>query len=131
MFYTIFLLVSTQSRYLSLKSFFLLSIFIAAIFSAVFAASLFARTSSQNQIELLTAINPNTAPAASLIRLPGIGITRASAIIEYRKNFPGNEAYLVADDLQKIHGIGPKTAQKISKYLNFSNELTLETNKHE
>ena len=101
---------------------FLLSIFIAAIFSVVFAASLSARTSSQNQIELLTAINPNTATVASLIRLPGIGSVRAEAIIAYRDSFSEKQsgsAFQNSDDLQKVKGIGPKTAKNINQWLKF------------
>lgn len=67
-------------------------------------------------------INPNLAPAVSLTRLPGIGIVRAEAIVSYRENFYKNNrpAFRNCSDLQKIKGIGPVTAEKISKWLDFS-----------
>lgn len=74
-------------------------------------------------IELEGRINPNDAPIESLIRLPGLGIGRAGAIVAYRKNFNGKKASSPAfqncDDLQKIKGIGPKTVQNIIEWLKF------------
>ena len=74
-------------------------------------------------IELEVRINPNNAPIESLIRLPGLGIGRAGAIVEYRLNFIKEKATIQAfqncDDLQKVKGIGPKTVQNISEWLKF------------
>jgi len=74
-------------------------------------------------IELEVRINPNNAPIESLIRLPGLGIGRAGAIVEYRVNFIKEKATIQAfqncDDLQKVKGIGPKTVQNISEWLKF------------
>ena len=74
-------------------------------------------------IELEGRINPNDAPIESLIRLPGLGIGRAGAIVAYRENFNGKKATSPAfqncTDLQKIKGIGPKTVQNISEWLKF------------
>jgi len=68
-------------------------------------------------------INPNVAPTASLVRLPGIGIGRAGAIVAYREEFSkkdaNNPAFRNCDDLQKVKGIGPKTVENISKWLKF------------
>ena len=75
------------------------------------------------EIKLESRINPNDASAASLVRLPGIGIGKAGAIVAYRDNFSeqdGNSpAFRNRDDLQKVKGIGPKTVQNISKWLKF------------
>lgn len=50
-------------------------------------------------------VNLNTADAAALDRLPGVGPSTARAIIDYRtKTGPFSKI----DDLQKIDGIGPK-----------------------
>jgi len=56
-----------------------------------------------------------------LARLPGIGLVRAEAIIAYRENFYDNEArpFRDCDDLQKVRGIGPKTAANICEWLKF------------
>jgi len=68
-------------------------------------------------------INPNDAPIASLVRLPGIGGSRAGAIIAYRENFGRKDgessAFQNCNDLQKVKGIGAKTVQNISEWLKF------------
>ena len=72
------------------------------------------------RLPLLDTINPNTASAASLVRLPGIGPARAAAIIEYRKNFgKDTPAFACPADLDKISGIGPKTIEKMEPWLSF------------
>ena len=68
-------------------------------------------------------INPNTAPAASLTRLPGVGLTRAQAIVAYRRRV-GREtgrsaAFACPDDLEHIDGIGPKTVAGMADWLRF------------
>jgi competence ComEA-like helix-hairpin-helix protein len=83
----------------------------------------FAGSSQACEIKLESRINPNEAPVASLVRLPGIGISRAGAIVAYRESLDSkNEEYPAfrdSDDLQKVKGIGPKTAQKIGEFLKF------------
>lgn len=75
----------------------------------------------ENRLEGL--INPNEAPLVSLIRLPGIGIVKAEAIIEYRGNISKTnnqvKPFQTYEDLQKIKGIGPKTTQNIKQWLKF------------
>lgn len=61
-------------------------------------------------------IDPNTATAASLRRLGGIGPELARAIVEYRESH-GPAAFRSADDLQKIPRIGPATVERIAPYL--------------
>lgn len=72
---------------------------------------------------LVARINPNTATAASLARLPGIGWTRAQAIIVHREHVdrarPGAVAFRSPEDLQRIPGIGPKTVQDLTPWLEF------------
>jgi competence ComEA-like helix-hairpin-helix protein len=67
-------------------------------------------------------INPNEAPVESLVRLPGLGIGRAGAIVAYRESANregGKPAFQNCDDLEKVRGIGPKTVQDISEWLKF------------
>ena len=68
-------------------------------------------------------INPNDAPIESLVRLPGLGPGRAGAIVAYRENINEKKAtsrvFQNWDDLRKVKGIGPKTAQNISEWLRF------------
>ncbi len=77
------------------------------------------------EIELESRINPNDAPVASLVRLPGIGMARAGAIVAYRERsrFIGKDsnspAFRNCDDLQKVSGIGPKIVQNINEWMKF------------
>jgi len=67
-------------------------------------------------------VNPNTAPVGSLIRLPGIGLTRARAIAAHRdavRQETDGAAFDCPEDLEQIKGIGPKTAQEIAEWLEF------------
>lgn len=104
---------------------FVISVCIAVCFSCGFALN-FMRSESAFcgcNIELEGQINPNNAPLESLVRLPGLGMGRAGAIIAYRENFNAkdgeNPAFRNLDDLQKVSGIGPKTVQNISEWLKF------------
>lgn len=72
-------------------------------------------------------INPNTAPIGSLIRLPGIGATRARAIVAHRdavREKTGSEiAFHISDDLQQIKGIGPGTVADVVDWLAFDSAV--------
>ena len=76
-----------------------------------------------NEIYMESRINPNYAPIASLVRLPDIGLLRAGAIVTYREQYhvtdSENRVFNDINDLQKVRGIGPKTAQNISEWLTF------------
>jgi competence ComEA-like helix-hairpin-helix protein len=78
---------------------------------------------SQCDIDIDGRVNPNNAPIESLVRLPGLGIGRAGAIIAYRNDFSrkiaGSPVFQNCNDLQKVKGIGPKTVQNISEFLKF------------
>ena len=65
---------------------------------------------------LLGKIDPNTANAASLQRLPGIGPVLAEAIVQYR-NERGPSLFATADDLAGVKGIGPATIERIRSLL--------------
>jgi len=68
-------------------------------------------------------INPNSETVGSLLRLPGIGISKANAIVTYRDRFVFKNvhrpAFKECRDLEKVEGIGPKTADNIYGYLKF------------
>lgn len=110
-----------QSRIQSFA--FAISIFLCALFSIGFGISNLAAVRESSGIELEDRINPNDASIASMVRLPGIGVARAEAIVacrEYLVKEDGNSrAFRSSDDLQKVRGIGPKTAQNISEWLKF------------
>ena len=104
---------------------FILSVCAAFVFCCIFIPSLTGSGSADNrdQIQLDNRINPNNATVASMSRLPGIGVAKAEAIMTYRKNFHGmtqeDRPFQSLEDLQKVNGIGPKTAQNISEWLKF------------
>jgi len=117
----------TEVRQNRIQSFaFVIAASVCVLFSVVFAVSSlvgFGAASDGCEIELEGRINPNDAPVASLVRLPGIGIVRAEAIVAYRDNFSeqntGAPAFQNPNDLQKVKGIGPKTVENISEWLKF------------
>lgn len=102
---------------------FVISVFVCALLCTGFAISSFEAVRQSSVIELDERINPNEASVSSLVRLPGIGISRAEAIVAYRNNFSkedsSSRAFRNCDDLQKIKGIGPITVQNISEWLTF------------
>lgn len=86
-----------------------------------FATSYFIHTGRTEKIVLDSRVNPNTDSVVSLMRLPGIGPSRAGAIVEYRIQYSaeGKITFETATDLEKIKGIGPKTVEKIKPWLCF------------
>jgi DNA uptake protein ComE-like DNA-binding protein len=98
---------------------------IAAVFCVllccVFALPVFYAEGHITSIELNEKLNPNSAPAGSLIRLPGIGMGRAHAIITYRQGQQGRgeRAFEGLGDLQNVKGIGVKTAENINRWVDF------------
>jgi len=91
--------------------------------SMVFAGQSFYRTQSIANISLENQINPNYATAASMARLPGIGVSLADRIVKYRENFAlknqNRFAFEKAEDLKNVPGIGPKKTEKIEEFLKF------------
>jgi len=55
-------------------------------------------------------VNLNTASERELIELPGIGPTKAAAIVAYRQK---HGAFARIDDLRKVKGFGRKTVAKL------------------
>ncbi|MDR1855300.1 MAG: helix-hairpin-helix domain-containing protein [Azoarcus sp.] len=55
-------------------------------------------------------ININTADAATLQQINGIGPAKASAIVEYRKT---KGPFATVDDLVKVPGIGEKSLAQL------------------
>ncbi|MGA1980574.1 MAG: helix-hairpin-helix domain-containing protein [Sedimentisphaerales bacterium] len=102
---------------------FCLALSAAVCISICFVVSSVGRFGQPSEIRLESRINPNYAPQASLMRLPGIGISRAEAIVAYRQDFSRQNAnkpvFQNCDDLQKIRGIGAKTAEDICEWLKF------------
>ena len=67
-------------------------------------------------------VNINTADAAQLAMLPGVGPKTAESIVSYRSTAG---AFTSVDDLVKVKGIGSKTLEKLRPYLSLKGETTL------
>jgi competence protein ComEA len=66
--------------------------------------------SSQAATAQTPPVNLNTATAADLEKLPGIGPATAARIVEYRQK---NGAFKKAEELMNVQGIGEKTFLKL------------------
>ena len=59
-------------------------------------------------------INLNSATESELQTLPGIGPSKALAILEYRET---NGSFKTIEDLMEISGIGEKTFEKLKEHI--------------
>jgi competence protein ComEA len=65
-----------------------------------------------------TRVDLNTATVEQLQELPGIGPSKAEAIIEERKN----GRFSSVDDLERVKGIGPSTMVQLKEHVTVSAE---------
>jgi len=111
----------TQERIQSFA--FVISVWMCAVFAVGFVVPSFVVQGQPRHIELDDRVNPNDAPAVSLMRLQGVGLSRAEAIVAYRENFGEKErkgpAFRDANDLRQVRGIGPKTVEGLGEWLRF------------
>jgi competence protein ComEA len=95
----------------------------AVVFGLCFTIGSVNADSGTAGIELESRINPNNAPAAGLMMLPGVGPARAQAIISYREQFRqgglGDLAFQNCNDLDNVKGIGPVTVSNMCEHLKF------------
>jgi competence ComEA-like helix-hairpin-helix protein len=101
---------------------FLLAIGLAIIFCLYFALPGASAERTIKTIRLEDRINPNNASPASLMRLPGLGLAKANAIVEYRQRIRPAVAFHDCNDLDKVEGIGPKVTAAMCQYLKFDGE---------
>jgi len=110
---------------------FIVGIILCCLLAGCFAMRYLLHSGRESRIMLNEKINPNTACVPSLVRLPNIGVSRAEAIISYRQRFrqtgKDRRAFEDCNDLQEVRGIGQKTAEGISKWLDFERNVILET----
>lgn len=59
-------------------------------------------------------VDLNSADEAALTTIPGIGPTKAQAIIAYREE---NGSFQIIEDLKNVSGIGDKTFEKLKEYI--------------
>jgi competence ComEA-like helix-hairpin-helix protein len=93
------------------------------VLSAAFALEACHRTDGSPGLGPGGRINPNEASVASLTRLPGIGLTRARAIVLFRNRLRTEQgrdpAFRNAEDLAQIKGVGPATIDGMRAWLRF------------
>lgn len=76
-----------------------------------------ASTAAVKESTAITSLtNVNTATAAEIEKLPGIGKKSAAAIIAYRTE---KGKFKTSKDLLKVKGIGKKTLEKIQNLVSF------------
>ncbi len=71
-----------------------------------------AEATDEKMAEAAGPIDINTADTAALQTLPGIGETKAAAIIAHRE---ASGPFATVDDLKNVKGIGEKTLEKLKE----------------
>jgi competence protein ComEA len=104
---------------------FLVAVGVCLALSLGLAAGTLRRSHTTATVPLQERVNPNEAPAASLMRLPQVGAARARAIVTHRERAGPQAgrppAFRTADDLQQIKGIGPAIVEDLRPWLQFDN----------
>jgi len=72
-------------------------------------------------LSALASVNINTAESGELESLPGIGPSKAAAIVDYRVQ---NGPFGTVDDLDDVPGIGPATLTNLRALVSTSGEST-------
>ena len=100
---------------------FIAAIFISVCFCIAFLISSFSKEGIVES-SLDSHINPNVSTVSSMMRLGGVGRGKAAAIVSYREQWSAENdgrAFENCEDLRRVKGIGPKTAEKICERLVF------------
>ena len=85
----------------------------AALLLSVAGAALAEPPSATPQTSLVGVVNVNTATDEELQILPGIGPSRARAVLEYRES---HGAFKSVDELTAVSGIGERALEKIRQH---------------
>jgi DNA uptake protein ComE-like DNA-binding protein len=79
-----------------------------------------AEATTQPAGQYATQLDPNTASVQALAHLPGLGETRARAIVDYRSTCKQQPAFTQPNDLRKVkRGIGTQTIARLTPFLAF------------
>lgn len=99
----------------------LLAVLLAALCPAHAAGAQAAEAPTEEPAAPVGQVNLNTASAEELQRLPGVGPSRAVAIVEYRERHP----FRRVEELMRIRGIGRKTFRRLRPLLTLDGPTTL------
>lgn len=102
---------------------------VAALTAAPLGASLpgmLETASAQQASDAQGVVNLNTATAEELARLPGIGESKAQAIITRREN----HRFSRIEDVMRVRGIGRATFRRLQSMLTVEGETTLPAPTH-
>lgn len=91
---------------------------------ALVSASLLAVSASAAETALTGVVNVNTASAEELQLLPGIGETRARALVALRKRRGG---FRSIDELKEVKGIGEAGLERMRPFLRLQGRTTAQT----
>ena len=98
-----------------------LAVVTLALAAASTAAAQAERQTEQARPAAEGVVNINTATEAQLSFLPGVGPSKARAIIAARDRRP----FRAVRELQRVRGIGWSTVQRLRPYLTINGETTL------
>jgi competence protein ComEA len=90
---------------------------VMSILVALAAASPLAAAQAPPEVPPAQPVDLNTADAAALTKVPGIGPATAQRIVEWREQ---NGPFRQVEDLMKVKGIGEKSLEKLRPYLKVS-----------
>ncbi len=94
--------------------------FTGFVFCLCLAAAIPRNRDKNSFAQIDNKLNPNTASIGELAEVPNIGSARARAIAEYRQK--NEKAFESEKDLEKVRGIGEKTAEKLKEWFVFDND---------
>jgi len=97
-----------------------INVIITAAMLAAFVSSTVSVQAAESSVAEKVVININTATEAQLCYLPGIGPSKAAAIIKYRDK----RAFKKVAQIMRVKGIGRKSFKKIRSHLSISGDTT-------